>query len=185
LLSKYVKWGQIEAVDLSPKSVKFSEQRVKSPNIVFVAGDIVTHQPLIKNIDFIILFDIIEHIPIEKHHALFHNLSVYSNEHTKILINIPNPAYIEYDRKNNPEALQIIDQPLPLALILENLEKNGLTLTFFETYSIWVKEDYQFFVVEKRKVFKEVTLASERNIFQKARKKLERAYVKVKYNYRY
>ena len=118
------------------------------------------------------------------HNDLFQNIAGMLNENTKVLINIPNPAYIEYDRINNPEALQIIDQPLPLSLILENLEKNGMTLTYFETYSVWVKSDYQFFVIEKKKVFEEVKLSSKRNIFQKIRKKLERTYVKLRYHYR-
>ena len=125
LLSKYIKKGKIEAVDLSPKFIEFSKQRIKRPNITFVADDVVTYQPSARNFDFITLFDIIEHIPIDKHSDLFQNLAGFLNENTKVLINIPHPAYIEYDRTNNPEALQIIDQPVPLGLILENLEKNG------------------------------------------------------------
>jgi cyclopropane fatty-acyl-phospholipid synthase-like methyltransferase len=184
LLAKYVKEGKIEAVDLSPRSIEFSSQRIKSPNISFVAADIVSYQPAIQNIDFITLFDIIEHIPIDKHNDLFHNMAVNSKEQTKILINIPNPACTEHDQQNNPEALQIIDQPIPLSLILKNLETNGLTLTYFETYSIWLENDYQFLVIEKKKAFKEVKLSSQRNLFQKALKKLERTYVKFRYNYR-
>ena len=184
LLSKYIKKGQIEAVDLSSKSIEFAKQRIKTSNIRFIAGDVVGYHPSIKNIDFITLFDIIEHIPIEKHNDLFHNLAAVSNDNTKILINIPNPASVEYDRQNNPEVLQIIDQPLPLAVILENLERNGLTLTDFKTYGIWVERDYQFFVIEKKKKFKEVTLSSTRNIFQKGKKRLERLYVQLRYKYR-
>lgn len=184
LLSKYIKQGKIEAVDLSSKSIEFAKQKIKCPNITFIADDIVCYQPSIQNIDFITLFDIIEHIPMDKHNNLFHNLSIISNEKTKIIINIPNPKYIEYDRENNPDVLQIIDQPLPLSLILENLEKNDLVLTYFKTHSIWVENDYQFFVVEKKKKFKEINLSSKRNMFQKAKKKIERAYVKLRYNYR-
>lgn len=184
LISKYIKDGKIEAVDLSPKFIEFSKQRIKKRNITFVVADVVTYQPSAKNFDFITLFDIIEHIPVEKHNDLFHNLAGFINENTKVLINIPNPASIEYDRIHNPETLQIIDQPLPLALILENLEKNGMTLTSFETYSVWLKNDYQFFVVEKKKAFEEVKLSSKRNILQKIRKKLERTYIKLRYNYR-
>lgn len=184
LLSKYVKEGKIEAVDLSPKSIEFSRQRIKSPNISFAAADIVSYQPAVQNIDFITLFDIIEHVPIDKHNDLFHNIASNSNEQTKILINIPNPACIEYDQQNNPEALQIIDQPVPLSLILKNLETNGLNLIYFETYSIWLENDYQFFVIEKKKPFKEVKLSSKRNFFHKAVKKLERTYIKLRYNYR-
>lgn len=183
LLSKHVTKGKIEAVDLSPKSIGFAKQRIRNTNISFVCDDVVFYQPSIKNIDFITLFDIIEHIPIEKHDALFKNLESICGEKTKILINIPNPAYIEFDRINNPQSLQIVDQPIPLTSIIQNLEKNGLTLTFFKTYSIWVEQDYQFFVVEKKKEFMEVPLSSKRNLFQKAKKKLERTFIKLRYKY--
>jgi trans-aconitate 2-methyltransferase len=184
VLSKYIKQGNIEAVDLSPGSIAFAKERITHPNISFFADDVVRYQPAMPRIDFITLFDIIEHIPTERHEALFQNIAAYAGEHTKIVINIPNPAYIEYDREHNPGALQIIDQPLPLSFILENLEKNGLTLRHFEEYSIWAEQDYQYFVVEKKKVFQEVLLSSKRGFWGKALKKLERTYIRMRYRYR-
>jgi trans-aconitate 2-methyltransferase len=120
---------------------------------------------------------------MEKHHDLFHNLAMISNEKTKILINIPNPGYIEYDRENNPEILQIIDQPLPIDFMVQNMEANGLTLTCFKTYSIWVENDYQFFVLAKKRKSAAVTMSSKRNILEKAGKRLERMYLNLRYNY--
>jgi trans-aconitate 2-methyltransferase len=184
LLSKKIKSGNIEAVDLSPESVVFAKSRVKKDNIKFIAGDVVVHSPLVKNIHFITLFDIIEHIPAERHEELFRNISSYMDDNTRLVINIPNPEYIKYDMEYNPAALQIIDQPLPLPFILQNLENNGLTLAQFETYSIWVENDYQFFVVEKTRKFTEVILSSKRSFFKKLVKKIERVYVKLRHNYR-
>ncbi|MEO5999668.1 MAG: class I SAM-dependent methyltransferase [Chitinophagaceae bacterium] len=184
LLSKYVKKGRIEAVDISPKSVQFSQQRIRKPNITFFSNDIVNHKPLIENIDFITLFDVIEHIPIDKHNELFHNISTFCNEHARVLINIPNPAYLEYDIENHPETLQIIDQPIPLKFILKNLENNDLSLLHFETYSIWVENDYQFLIITKKSHFKKIKLREKRTLLQKVIMKMERTYIKIKYNYR-
>ena len=184
LLSGCVKKGRIEAVDISPASVEFARQRVRQPGVSFVAADVVEHQPAMGHIDLITLFDILEHIPAERHRELFRNIALISGEHTKVLINIPSPASVLYDQQHNPAALQIIDQPLPLALILDNIEKNGLSLVFFETYSIWAENDYQFFVVEKQPAFKEVKLSTKRSFFQKALKKLERTYVKLRYPFK-
>lgn len=183
LLSNFVKKGQLEAVDLSPKSIEFAKERIKKKNISFSAGDVIDYKPALKSIDFITLFDIIEHIPLETHDRLFQNLSELANENTKILINIPNPAYIEYDMDNNPDILQIIDQPVPLSLIAKNLENYGLSLIYFKTYSIWVENDYQFFVIEKKKKFKEIKLSSKRTLFQKITKRLEKAYLNLRYRY--
>ncbi len=183
LLSKRVKKGRIETVDISPDSVQFSKQWVRKPNIIFSVNDIVSHVPSIQNIDFITLFDVIEHIPIDRHAELFKNLESICNENTKILINIPNPGYIEFDMANNAKALQIIDQPLPLHFILKNIDENGLNLVSFETYSVWVENDYQFFVINKKRFFKEVKLSDKRTVMQKIIRKVEQLYLKLKYNY--
>ena len=50
LLSKYVRRGKIVAVDISPKSIEFSKQKIKSPNVFFFADDIVTFKTSLKNI---------------------------------------------------------------------------------------------------------------------------------------
>jgi trans-aconitate 2-methyltransferase len=184
LLSKYIRKGKIESVDLSPKAVEFAKKRIQGSNILLKTGDAVSFQPSLNKIDFICLFDIIEHIPIERHSELFQNISRISSEHTKVLINIPSPAYIEYCRKTDPAGLQIIDQALALNFIIENLEKNGFTSIYFETYSIWVENDYQFFVAERTKDFKPVHLSSTRSFLQKAIKKMEREWVKMRFNYK-
>lgn len=183
LLAKRIKKGRIEAVDISEESVTFSRKRIKNRNVTFIANDIVNHVPALKNPDFIFLFDVIEHIPADRHHELFKNIAGYSNNHTLVVINIPNPDYIKYDMINNPEALQIIDQPLPLKFIAETIENNDLEIIRFETYSVWVENDYQFFVVRKKREFKEIHLRDKRNLFQKVIKRAKRFYIKMRYNY--
>ena len=184
LLSQTVKKGWIEAVEISPESIKFAAKKLKRSNIYFHVHDIVNYAPSLKKIDFIILFDVIEHIPKEKHNELFKNISKICDDNTKILINIPNPKHIEYDIENQPESLQIIDQPLPLNFIVENLISNDLDLIFFETYSIWLENDYQFFVINKKRKFKKIKLSDKRNLFQKGINKINRTWVKLIHNYR-
>jgi SAM-dependent methyltransferase len=183
LLSKTIKTGVIESVDLSEKSIDFAKSKIRRKNVSFCAHDIVNYKPKETDFDFIILFDVLEHIPFENHFALFKNLSEISTERTKILINIPNPDYINFDIKNNPNVLQIIDQPIPLDLLVKNTVENGLKIHFFETYSIWVKNDYQFFILEKEKDFNELKLSSERNVFQKIIHKVKILFIKAVYNY--
>jgi len=179
LLSKVVKTGQIESVDISTESVQFAKQRLGRDNIHFEAHDVVNYSPKLKNPDFVTLFDVIEHIPMERHGELFANLSKIAGENTLILINIPSPAAIHYDIENNPNVLQIVDQPLPIEFIVNNIVKNNLQLLSFENHSIWAENDYQFFVVSKNKKYKEVKLSSKRNFFQKAVKKIQRTWRKM------
>jgi trans-aconitate 2-methyltransferase len=184
LLAKTVKTGTIESVDISTQSIEFAKQRIKQANVTLVAHDVVDYIPKMKNIDFITLFDVIEHIPMERHDGLFRNLSKLLNDNTVILINIPSPAAIQYDIDNNPNALQVIDQPLPIDFIVGNIVKNGLSLVSFENHSIWAEHDYQFFVIAKNKKYQEVKLSSKRSFFEKALNKIKRTLVQVRHKYK-
>ncbi|WP_417592342.1 class I SAM-dependent methyltransferase [Owenweeksia hongkongensis] len=167
LLSKKVKSGLVESVDLSPKSIELLNSAISNPAIKGYAADVVNYTPKQSDFDFITLFDVIEHIPIERHAELFKNLASIMTEKTTLLINIPNPKYIEYDRIHQPEVLQVIDQPIPLTAIAKNMEDNGLFMHHFETYSIWVENDYQFMMIKKDREFKEVKLSERRSITEK------------------
>ena len=132
LISKKVKQGTIEAVDISDESIAFAKKQNRKSSIRFFSHDVVTYKPELSTIDFITLFDVIEHIPINKHNNLFKNIASYMNEDTCLLINIPNPDYIEYDRKHQPEVLQIIDQPVYHDDLYAILNKNGLDLRYYK-----------------------------------------------------
>lgn len=185
LLSKTVTSGKIEAVDISTESIEFAKQRLTQSNIVLKAHDVVNYTPQLKHPDFITLFDVIEHIPMERHAELFNNLNKIAGENTTILINIPSPAAIQYDIDNNPGTLQIVDQPLPIDFIVNNIVKNGLDLVSFENHSIWAVHDYQFFVIAKAKKYKEVKLSTQRSFFEKIKNRIRRDLVKLKYKYKY
>lgn len=181
LLSNTVKEGYIEAVDLSDKSIELAKSKLDKKNISFFVGDVVNYIPGKKNYDFITLFDVIEHIPIEKHFDLFKNLAKLSDDNTKIVINIPNPEFINYLTENDPSSLQIIDQPIPLRTILTNAETNGLQILNFDTYSIWVENDYQFIVIQKKTDYDKIFVNDKRTILQKIKHRLNNLYIQFKY----
>lgn len=181
LLSKTVRKGYIEAVDLSDESINTAKSKTDKQNISFFTGDVVNYLPKNKKFDFITLFDVIEHIPIEKHDDLFKNIASIADNNTKILINIPNPKFIEFLIKNEPKTLQIIDQPIPLSTIVNNAEQNNLEIINFNTYSIWVENDYQFFVLTKKKEFRKKLIHEDRTFFQKISHKINNVFVKLKY----
>lgn len=183
LLVKKLKRGYIEAVDLSPRSVELLQKKLKSANLFAQAGDVVTYTPQEKGFDFVLLFDVIEHIPLDLHGKLFKNIASYMDDNTRILVNIPNPGYIEYDRIHQPEVLQVIDQPVYLEPLIGHLSAAGLRLRHFETYSIWVKDDYQFMILEKKKEeFVEIALTKGMTFLQKIAWHLRDQFVKRRYN---
>jgi SAM-dependent methyltransferase len=184
LISKIVKKGQIESVDISSESIAFAKKRLTQHNLKLVAHDVVDYKPQMKDPDLITLFDVIEHIPMERHDELFRNLCSIAGENTTILINIPSPAAIQFDIENNPSVLQVIDQPLPIDFIVNTITKNDLNLVSFENHSIWAEHDYQFFVISRKRKYKEVKLSSKRNFFQKVRSKISRTFIKLIHNYK-
>lgn len=184
LLSKKVGVnGLIEAVDLSDKSVEYASSKIRKGNVSFTAHDVVDYQPNGENFDFITLFDVIEHIPIERHNALFANLAKIATDKTLILINIPNPDSLAYAAMHTPELLQIIDQPVYNDVMVENTESNGLQIEFLETYSIWKENDYRFFAIRKKQDFVPCDLNAKRSFWQKVMNKLRYLYISKRYRY--
>jgi len=183
LLTRKVKTGSIEATDISPQSIEYIRKNLVKPNLSVFAGDILQIEPRAASFDFVLLFDVIEHIPLKDHPALFARISNWMHDHSKLLINIPNPDYVIYDEKNNPAALQEIDQPVYPDHLANVLAKAGLDIVQLETYSVWVRNDYQFILVKKRKDFEEQFLGKERNLFQKGIVWLGRKWRKFVYRY--
>ncbi len=146
--------GKIVAMDISPGSIEAAKKNLKDhDNIEFFTGNATEFQYKRMAFDFIILFDVLEHIPVEKHAHIFSSLSGYMNERTLLMINIPNPAYIELLEKKSPEALQVIDQPLYADRLLQDASKSDLQLFLFETHGIWIQDEYQFIIFKKKSPF--------------------------------
>ncbi len=183
LLSKKIKTGSIEAMDLSPKSIEYAKKHLQQSNLSFYASDIFDFIPNNKPYDWILLFDVLEHIPAETHDELFIKLSSWMKEGSQIIINLPNADYTLYDQKNNPDALQEIDQPIYIEQLINSFAKASLVLDYFETYSVWVQNDYHFIVVKKKEPFTEKPLSQERSLLDKIALRINRSFRKMKYNF--
>ena len=181
LLSKKVKIGTIEAVDISDKSIEIAKSHLKQKSVQFFVGDVVRYEPKVKDIHLITLLDVIEHIPLTEHELLFQNLSTSFSDETLLLINIPNPQYIEYGHKHHPEKMQVIDQAVELFPLMHHLEKANLEIIYFEKYGIWEKEDYHVLVIRKKRPFKLQHLSDSKDLKTKAIDKVKRKVDNLKY----
>lgn len=156
LMLRVVKEGSLTAVDISPRSIEIARTRNPRRNVTFEIGDITTYVPRGSSYDFVTLFDVLEHVPVEAHASLFSRIASAVHETTKVVVNIPTPEYLEYLHKTHPENLQIIDQPLSVARLLLDSERNGLVLRCFERYDLWRRNESIFMWFEKRTPFIEV-----------------------------
>src|ERR1035437_7967928 len=76
LLTRKVRRGKIESVDISPESINYAKQHLKRPNLQLTSADVMQYEPVNHPFDYILMFDALEHIPIENHALL------RSEEHT-------------------------------------------------------------------------------------------------------
>ncbi len=183
LLLKKVTRGKIEATDISPASIAFAQKYLRAPNLTLSAGDILHFEPQSKIFDRILFFDVLEHIPVEQHAAVFQRVSKWMNDDSVLLINLPNPAYILYEQKHNPSALQETDQPVYLSALSTAMGEALLDIVSVKTYSVWVKDDYQFIIARKRKDFEEVLLSNQRSLLQKGITWMGRKWRKFRFPY--
>ncbi len=147
LIRKTITSGSVLVNDISPKSIQLNKKLNNQSNLKFVAGDIV-EMDLETKYDFITMFDVLEHIPIEQHEHLFSKFKTLLKPNGIIFINIPSPECLRYLLENKPTEVQVIDQPLPADLIFKNIYSNGLILDSFKTYDIWHKNEYQMMFIK-------------------------------------
>lgn len=150
LLHKYLIRGKIVATDISDGSIEIARQRLKNPaNIDFIVTD-MREFSYPEQFDFIILPDVLEHIPIEDHQELFKNMSDHMHEHSTLVIHLPHPKALDFVRNHKPEELQIIDQSIAADSLLKDAYDNGLILVNYTSYSLFNKErDYVFVEFKK------------------------------------
>lgn len=151
LLAQYLLHGKVTAIDISPKSIAFAKQRLQAhKNVELLTGDITQmNVDALGKFNVIVLPDVIEHIPLELHVILFKKLRGLIQKDGFVLINIPNPNYLQWCHQNHKEALQIIDQPVYTHLLCAAIYPNDFYIHYLNTYEIWrLNGDYQVIVLK-------------------------------------
>jgi trans-aconitate 2-methyltransferase len=138
----------LTAVDISPESIHQAKLFLqKHSNISFAVSDMSDFQSP-HQFDFIVLPDVLEHIPVEQHPMLFEKMKSLLKENGKICIHLPDPYALDFVRKEHPELLQIIDQSIYSDILVKNIYTNNLTLHKLERYCLQKElPDYQWIEV--------------------------------------
>ena len=139
-------------VDISPKSIQLAKNALgKYKNAEYVSADIINLEINLK-FDFIVLPDVLEHIPKSSHMKLFFKLDSLLNDKGKIFIHIPHPEQIQWLETYSPEQLQVIDQPIEISDIDYAINSTSLKIDYVKSYSIYsIGKDYRIVVLNKGK----------------------------------
>lgn len=169
LLATQVPKGKVLAVDISPESITRASQLWKTQtNLKFEISDMSDFEKANTKYDFFVFPDVLEHIPVEQHEQLFERIKAHAHAESVIFVHIPAPRYLQYMIKNQPEKLQVIDQPLDTGDLIKNISKQGFYLEKMDTYGLFFEEkDYQYFVFRVSKPITKSTPKSKWDILLK------------------
>lgn len=159
LILKFITKGSFVGLDISPESIKMAKEfnsfHKKSE---FLVNDMsnFTHST---KFDFVIFPDVLEHIPVEQHAVIFETISKLTSPNGVVLINIPEPNYLDWMRKHQPQGLQIIDQSLSIQDLLNNSYPFGFKLFSMNAYSLHYNiTDYISVVLKKNMIVNNVVI---------------------------
>ncbi len=177
LLATQVPQGKVLALDISPESIE--KARVlwkKQGNLSFDVSDMSDFNRPGESFDFFVFPDVLEHIPVAQHARLFENIQCHAHADSVVLIHIPAPRYLEWMIANQPEKLQVIDQPLDTGTLVQTLSASGFYLEKMETYALFFEEkDYQYFVFRASKPVQQSTPKNKWQVLK------ERILIRLKY----
>jgi trans-aconitate 2-methyltransferase len=150
LILKYITQGQFVGVDISNESISLAKKiNANYSNAEFIVNDMAAFKHTVK-FDFVVLPDVLEHIPVDQHFNLFRVISTLTTNDAVILINIPEPNCLNWVRKHYPEKLQIIDQALSMQDLLNNAYPHGFKLFSMNSYALqYTQPDYTCIVLKK------------------------------------
>jgi ubiquinone/menaquinone biosynthesis C-methylase UbiE len=178
LLKRTVNQGKIHAIDISAASIDYGKMKFGAANITFSTQDITAFETRLNKPDFITLIDVLEHIPLDLHAALFRRISQVMGLNSHFVINLPNPDYIAHDIALEADSLQVIDQPVPFASLIQQLDDAGLELMTYQKYGLWHHDEYQWFVLRIKRPFNEVRIDDSLTLMEKIKRKIKRLRIK-------
>lgn len=149
IISKHLATGnrQVVAIDLSPKLIEYARKHNGHENIVYIPGD-VCDLPEDK-FDVIVMVDVLEHIQMSSISKLLNVLADVSHENTMIYLNIPHHDVLKFLKRNKPDNLQIVDNPIDDSTILGFFKYIKFVPCYFRMY--WGQYVEYLFVTEKQR----------------------------------
>jgi trans-aconitate 2-methyltransferase len=154
MIAKFVREGKIIGADISNETIELNKRKYASfKNMEFYVSDMTDFMPK-ESFDFVVIPDVLEHIPIPEHDNILKTVNKVTHESSTLLINNPEPNLLAWYHQAQPESLQIIDQPLHLDYLSKLLYENGFYIESVAPYAIsFDVPEYQSIVCRKGNSF--------------------------------
>ncbi len=162
LILKYITEGSFVGLDISAESIKMAQQFNSFHKKAEFFVDDMSNFSYKTKFDFVVFPDVLEHIPVEQHANIFKTIGELTTPNATVIINIPEPNYLNWVRANDPSKLQIIDQSLSMQDLLNNSYPYGFKLYSMNPYSLHFDvNDYLAIVMKKDLTVKNVNVKSK------------------------
>jgi SAM-dependent methyltransferase len=145
--------SRVVGIDISDRNIDVAREYASAPNTEFKVLDVLhaaEDLAALGPFDVIVLPDVIEHVPLELHGRLFAALERILAERGRVLLTYPSPEYQEYLKKNDPKALQLVDETIELGDILG---KTSLRPCYFRYKHVWHMNQYVHLVLTSDRSF--------------------------------
>lgn len=140
--------GKIICTDISEAAIKIAREACKKHSHVQFMNTGSLENIHEGKFDLVLFADVLEHIPISDHGAVFKSVKRLTHEKSIVAINIPSAVHIRYLQQHEPSQLQIIDQPLDTNTFLHEIYQNGFYLYSLHSYSLYFHGgDYQWIIL--------------------------------------
>jgi SAM-dependent methyltransferase len=133
-------FGETTGTDFSVPAIELARRMV--PAARFHAGSLdgVGGDPY----DLVTMLDVVEHIPPPDRAAFFDQAGGLLAPGGRMIISTPHPSFTRWLHAERPDLLQVVDEPVEPAELLDTAERLGLELRRYETYDIqFASPEYQ------------------------------------------
>jgi cyclopropane fatty-acyl-phospholipid synthase-like methyltransferase len=192
-IARKAKAGTVLGLDLSEQNIWYANKTISLPNLSFRCLDIVSDAdaiiPLLpKQPSVITMCDVLEHIPQDAVADMFRLYARIGAPDLKVLLTFPSGHHLELLRRESPEKVQIIDNPIFPEFLAREAGHANLSISYFRVMDISRHGDYVHCVLERTDALQDASrrLVDRRlNLRQRLYRKLVRPIVRRSRRRRY
>lgn len=143
VLTDYLtRFGEVTGIDFSVAAIDAA--RHYAPKPTFLAGSL---EQLSGRFDAITLFDVLEHIPADERPAFLESLADRLEPDGFLFCSTPHASATANRRAQDDPALQVIDEEVEVATVVEEATAAGLQLLNYRAYDVFAgSPEYQAFL---------------------------------------